>query len=221
MIKGLIFDFDGLILETEGPIYQSWLEVYRSYGRELPISEWVQIIGLGMDDFNPYTALEKQLNRSLEHEKIEPQRRQREHELVNIQPPLPGVTGYLEEAQRMGLKIGLASSSSCKWVTGHLERLGLLDYFDCIRGSDDVRRTKPDPELYISTVKCLGLKARQVVAFEDSQHGIASAKSAGLFCVAVPTEMTSASPLDQADLRLSSLADMPLSELIELIESKR
>ncbi len=122
---------------------------------------------------------------------------------------------YLEDARRLGLKIGLASSSSCRWVTGHLDRLELLPFFDAILARDDVQRTKPDPELYRKAVEALGVQPQEAVAFEDSHHGLVAARRAGLYCVAVPNDVTTSLRLDDADLQLTSMAAMPLVELIQ------
>jgi beta-phosphoglucomutase-like phosphatase (HAD superfamily) len=133
MIKALVFDFDGLILETEGPVYQSWSDLYASYGLRLSLSAWLTTIGTQEADFDPARELERQVGKRLDWGQIEPQRKSQELALLRVKPPLPGVVDALAGARRMGLKIGLASSSSGSWVKGHLTRLGLLDYFDVLR----------------------------------------------------------------------------------------
>lgn len=214
MIHALIFDFDGLILETEQPIFQSWQEIYRAHGCHLPLDCWTQIIGTTDPLFEPFDYLIEQCGKPLKRAEIERQQRQREAELIAHQPILPGVGQYLADARRLGLKVGLASSSSCEWITTHLTRLGLISYFDCLRTADDAPRTKPDPALYLSVLAALDIRAEQAIAFEDSPNGILAAKRAGLFCVAVPNEMTRDLPLDHADTRLNSLAELPLEELL-------
>jgi beta-phosphoglucomutase-like phosphatase (HAD superfamily) len=112
------------------------------------------------------------------------------------------------------LKIGLASSSPCEWVEGHLERLGLRPYFESIIASDDVVLTKPDPALYTSACAALGVEPGRAVALEDSPNGALAAKRAGLHCVAVPNELTKFLPFPAVDLRLDSLAEMSLDDLL-------
>jgi len=214
-IRGLIFDFDGLILETEGPIYQSWQEIYQSFGFHLELETWATIIGTTSTHFDPLDELESRLGRHLENRQALTERQlAREGELISNQPIRPGVKEYLQDARRIGLKTGLASSSSCKWVTGHLKRLGLAGYFDCIRGSDDVPQVKPDPDLYLAVLAELDLQPEEAIAFEDSPNGILAAKKAGLFCVAIPNGLTSRLLLDHADLRLNSLDEVPLKDLL-------
>jgi HAD superfamily hydrolase (TIGR01509 family) len=213
-ICALVFDFDGLILDTEGPIYQSWLELYQAYGGSLPLSFWIGTIGTAETDVDLFDMLEGQIGRRVDRERLDPARWDREAELILTQSIRPGVLDYLEGARRRGLKTGLASSSSCEWVTGHLARLNLLSYFDCIRASNDVPRTKPDPALYLEVLGCLQVPAGQAVAFEDSPNGVQAAKRAGLYCVAVPNDITRHFSLEPADLQLGSLADLPLDELL-------
>lgn len=219
MIRALIFDFDGLILETEGPVFQSWQELYQSYGCHLPFAKWATTIGT-TDGGDPLDDLEKQVGRFPDRVVIDQKRLQRELDLIAARPIMPGVQEYLEDARRLGLKLGLASSSSREWVTGHLIRLGLIDSFDCIKTRDDVRQTKPDPELYLAVLAALDIKPDQAVVFEDSPNGILAAKRAGIYCVVVPNELTRLLPIDQANKRLDSLADVPLENLLQEIEVK-
>jgi len=220
MIKAIIFDFDGLILDTEVPNYKTWSEIYESHSCHLPISTWVTRIGGGPHLFNPCEYLEKQSGSSLNHEEILIRHRKRFIELVEAEPILPGVENYIADAKRLSLKIGLASSSSHDWVDGNLERLGLIEYFDTIKGSDDVENVKPDPQVYIEALKALDVKPEEAIALEDSTNGILAAKRAGVFCVSVANAMTKHLPLDGSDLQMESLKELSLEELIQKVENR-
>ncbi len=222
MIRAVVFDFDGLILDTEYPEYVSWQEIYQAHGATLPLSAWQCSIGsMDLELFDPYAYLEAQLGRPVDRADIRARHRPRFAELVAAQSVLPGVEDYLAGARQMGLKVGLASSSSRAWVTGHLARFGLNGTtFDCLYCGDEVKRTKPDPELYLAVLGALAVRGDQAVALEDSPNGVAAAKAAGLYCVAVPNMITRQLAFDQADLRLNSLADMPLEKLLEEVERK-
>ncbi len=220
-IKALVFDFDGLILDTEEPIFRAWQEVYLSYGFQLSLETWSITIGTADFNFLPMQDLEKLVGHELDRQQINARQQKRESELILAQPVLPGVQDYLITARRLGLKVGLASSSSHRWVTGHLSRLGLLQYFETIKTSNDVQHTKPDPELYLAVLREWDISAHEAIALEDSPHGIRSAKLAGMYCVVVPNVLTAGLPTDHADLRLDSLACMPLEALIVEIERPR
>ncbi len=214
MIRAIIFDFDGLILETEGPSYDSWKEVYQSFGIGLPFSTWSTIIGTTQGPFDPLEELQKQVKGSVDWAAVEQQRQANELALIEAQPMLPGTEQYLHEAQRLGLKIGLASSSSSRWVLGHLRRLGVDRCFDCVCTKDDVEWVKPNPELYYLVLRGLDVQANEAIALEDSPYGIQAAKRAGVFCVAVPNLLTSQLDLTLADMRLGSLAEISLEQLL-------
>lgn len=214
MIRALIFDFDGLILDTEGPVYQSWQEVYRDHGVELPFEKWVQIVGSTTAGFHPQHHLEERLGRALPKEVVE-RRMERRTELVLAQQMLPGVVQLIDSARAAGLKIGLASSSTGDWVSGHLARLGILDRFDCMRCRDDVAHAKPQPDLYLAVLDCLHMSPSEAIAIEDSPNGITAAKQAGLKCVAIPNPITAQLDLSQADVVIRSLADVTLAQLLD------
>jgi HAD superfamily hydrolase (TIGR01509 family) len=220
LIRALVFDFDGLIVDTEEPIYRSWEEVYRANGVALPFELWVKTVGSSNQAFHPQRYLEEQLGRPLAQEVID-RRIERRVEMVLAQPLLPGVAGLVDSARARGMKVGVASSSSRDWVDGHLRRLGMLDRFDCVRTRDDVKNVKPEPDLYLAVIDCLGFPAVEALAIEDSPNGITAAKLAGLRCIAVPNPITSGLDLSEADLQLSSLADVTLSELLETVAHTR
>jgi len=220
MTRALIFDFDGLILDTEVPEFQAWQEIYQAHGCELPLATWAACIGTSSEVFDPYAYLEAQLGRPVDREAIRVTDRQRSAELIGLQTVLPGVMDYIADARRLGLHLGVASSSSRAWVSGHLTRLELSAHFTCLKCADDVQRVKPDPAVYQAVLEALALPADQAIALEDSPHGIAAAKRAGLFCVAVPNALTRQLAFAQADLRLSALTDMPLARLLLEVERR-
>jgi len=213
LIHAIVFDFDGLILDTEEPIYQSWLEVYQAHGEALPFERWVQTVGSTNAGFHPQHHLEERLGRPLPKDVLD-RRISRRTEMILAQKVLPGVARHLEEAKTMGLKLGVASSSTSDWVRGHLARLGILDSFDCTRCRDDVAHAKPEPDLYLAVLDCLGVPASQAIAIEDSPNGVLAAKRAGMLCVAIPNSITARLDLGQADVLLGSLADVTLAELL-------
>ncbi|GAC1378520.1 MAG: HAD family hydrolase [Ktedonobacteraceae bacterium] len=220
MIQALIFDFDGLILDTEMSSFQTWQEIYHEHDCHLPFAIWATCIGTSAHAFDPCEYLETQIGRPILREEILLRRRQRHVAIVETQPVLPGVEAYLLSAKQLGLKIGLASSSRHEWVDNHLARLGILAYFDSIKCFDDVKHTKPDPELYLAVLAALKVHADDAIALEDSPHGVVAAQRAGIFCVAVPNPITSQLPLEHADMRLTSLDDVPLERLLVQVEKR-
>lgn len=214
-MRALIFDFDGLILDTEVPDYISWQEVYQSYGVELPLKKWTSIVGGSAEsNFEPHEYLESQIGKKVDREQIWVNRRKSYLNHLENQSILPGVLDYLESAKRLGLKLAVASSSPANWVGGHLSRLDLTSYFDEICTADDVEQTKPNPALFLLAAEKVGAQPDEVIVFEDSYNGVLGAKRAGMLVVAVPNQLTDGLDLSMADMKLSSLADLSLEELI-------
>jgi HAD superfamily hydrolase (TIGR01509 family) len=218
----LIFDFDGTILDTETPEFRSWQTVYADFGCELPLAEWVLSIGLGQDQitFDPYAYLQSCAGKIIDRDVVRIRRRGIFAELLAEEPLRPGVREYLTDAREAGLRLAIASSSDRAWIDGHLERFDLQGVFEVIRCADDVARTKPHPELYLSAASVLGISPSEAVALEDSPNGVRAAKSAGIFCVAVPNPMTVHLSFDGPDLTLPSLAEMPLAALLSEISAR-
>ena len=219
MIRAIVFDFDGLILDTEEPVYRSWLEVYEAHGETLPFERWVQIVGSTNTEFHPQRHLEERLGRPLSQEVVDG-RIGRRTEMILAQQVLPGILQYIDEATARGLKLGVASSSTRDWVSGHLERLGILGRFDCVRCRDDVNSAKPAPDLYVAVLDCLGVSPSEAFAIEDSPNGVIAAKQAGMLCVAIPNSITARLDLSKADLVLRSLSDLSLHDLLQRLDGR-
>ena len=213
MIRALVFDFDGLILETESPSYDTWAQIYREHGHELPLDLWHGYIGSDAG-FDPAGHLAALVGEGFDRVGTKARRDARKSELIAALDVMVGVREYIADAKRLGLRLAVASSSSRAWVLGHLERLRLEGDWDAVRTRGDVARTKPAPDLYLSAVGALHVAPAEAVAFEDSANGIAAAKAAGLLCVAVPNALTAGMDLSRADLRLTSLAETPLESVL-------
>jgi HAD superfamily hydrolase (TIGR01509 family) len=220
MIRALIFDFDGLIVDTESPAFDAWQRLFRDHGLDLAPEVWAQVIGTHEHRFDAMDHLELLHGGPLERDSLNARRVEHKLQLTGAQPLLPGVLELVQYATDRGLRLGVASSSSHQWVEDNLERRGILGAFGCIRCREDVARTKPFADLYLASLDCLGVKAGEAVVFEDSPNGIAAARAAGIFAVAVPNPVTAPLDLDAADMRLDSLAALPPDQLLAVLEAK-
>lgn len=217
MIKALIFDFDGTIIDTETAWFVAFQEAYKEHGVELTRELYSQCIGTSLNIFDPYEYLITEKNIPLDREAFRSTIHQRHTNLMENEKIRPGVLEYLDAAKEAGLRIGLASSSSLKWVEKYLDQLHIREYFECIRTSDHVTHVKPDPELYIQTLACLQVKADEAIAIEDSLHGARAAAAAGMHCVVTPNEITSFMEFDPAFHRVNSLSDVDFVQLVNHI----
>ncbi len=213
-IRALVFDFDGLIVDTESTAFQAWSELYSAHGCNLSLEQWVNCVGSDHSRFDPCTELSRQLGLPLDAAELHARTDLRHRSLAAVLEPRPGVREALGRARELGLAIAMASSSSRRWLDDHLGRLGLAGHFSTIASRDDVARVKPDPELYLCAARRLGIPPEQALAIEDSLHGIRAAKGAGMRCIAVPNPVTAGLPLHEADRVLGSLADVPLDAIL-------
>ena len=220
MIQALIFDFDGVIIDTETPDFMTWQDVFHDHGAELDLNVWTRFIGTEFGDFDMYDYLEEQSGKTVDREAIRVERRSQFMLQIGQNPVRPGVRDYIDGARALGMGVGIASSSDRAWVQGHLESKGILDLFDTLKNKDDVSVVKPNPELYLLSASSLGVEPHRAIAIEDSAHGVSAAKAAGMFCVAVPNQMTKGLDLSHADLRLDSLADLAFSDLFQMASAR-
>jgi HAD superfamily hydrolase (TIGR01509 family) len=220
-IKALIFDFDGLILDTETADVRAWQDIYAEYGFSFPLESWAQIIGgAGAAKFDAAAHLQTLLGDRMDLNALQARQDHISHSFVHQQPVMPGVTDYLQEAKRLQLRLAIASSSPHSWVDSHAKRLGVLDHFDRVICADDVGagRTKPNPDLFLLALDQLEVRKHEAIVFEDSPNGVQAARSAGIFVVAVPNSVTSQLLIENANLTLRSLKDLPLHELLNQVQ---
>jgi HAD superfamily hydrolase (TIGR01509 family) len=217
MIKALIFDFDGLMVDTETARFQAWSEVFRRCGSDITVDEWRALASEGFD-FEPCDELERRLGHGIDRTEVTELRRRISKPITDTKPLLPGVDDYIQSARRIGLGLAVASNSPRGWVSGHLERLGVDSGFDAVLCGDDVERGKPAPDIYLAAMSVLGVAAHEALAFEDSPVGLKSARAAGLTCVAVPNELTKCLDLSDAHLVMETLSEMSLEEVLEKLD---
>ncbi len=218
-IKGIIFDFDGLICDTETPELRAWETLFTDYGLTFPFERYQETIGAVHNDDTPFIFLEEMLKHPINRVEVKERFTFFRNKLIEIEPIRPGILNYLNAAIGFNLEIGLASSSPRYWIDFHLNRLSITDFFGCIKTFNDVSKTKPDPELYIKTLECMNLKPHEVIALEDSPNGVSAAKKAGIYVTVYPNKVTSIFDFDTADLVVDSLEEMPLNELLRVFNN--
>jgi putative hydrolase of the HAD superfamily len=217
MFSALIFDFDGLILDTETAEIRTWQNIYAEYGYPFPHEEFIKTVGgFGISNFDAALHLHGLTSDSLNADVLRSRFRNQSGDEIRRSPILPGVTDIIAQAKRRHMKLAVASSSPHSWVDTHLTRLGLFHQFDTIICGDDVApgRTKPNPDLFLKALDQLSVQANEAMVFEDSPNGIEAANAAGIAVVLVPNPTTSLLPFKGEYLKLKSLADLPLVDLL-------
>jgi HAD superfamily hydrolase (TIGR01509 family) len=211
-LRAVVFDFDGLVVETEEPEFVAWQEVFDRHGTELLLEEYATGIGT-IGGFDPLALLTARAPLPVDAGGARAQARRRHQELVMATVLQAGVVQVLDQAAALGLGVAIASSSPRQWIADHLDRIGLRDRFAVIACFDDVGVAKPAPDVYLEAVRRLGVAAGEAVALEDSRAGLLAARAAGLRCIAVPTAMTRHLDFSAADLVIDSLAELDLSAI--------
>ncbi len=211
----LVFDFDGLIVDTEWPEYRAIADIFDEHGLMFPPQRWVQVIGSSWD-VDWVSQLEAGLGRRVDREAMQAQRRDRARGWRDPLVLLPGVAALIEAATTAGIGLAVASSSPRSWVEPHLENLGLMSRFAFTRCRDDVAEAKPSPDLYLAACAGLGVDPAWAVALEDSGHGVTAANAAGMVSVAVPNRLTRYLDLSHADLVVDTMVDVDLERLAGL-----
>jgi HAD superfamily hydrolase (TIGR01509 family) len=213
-LRALLFDFDGLILDTEFPIYEAWREDYLAHGHELPLEVYAACVGSDFNRFDPKSHLESLVGAAIDWPDRDLWRERNALERVKQLPPLPGVIDLLDAATASGLLCAVASSSPRSWVEGHLARLGLLDRFVLTRCIDDVAAPKPAPDLFLAAAAGIGVAPGEALVLEDSRNGLLAAMAAGCPCVVVPNRVTAHLDFAGATKVLRSLEDLNLGTIL-------
>lgn len=214
MIKGFIFDFDGLILDTEMPQYLCWTKVYAQYGLTYTLQDWWKAIGTNHEIFDPARELQNLVGEQIDIAATNHWVDEKAVKLLAEQPLCPGVKEFIEKSFSFGIPMEIASSSTYEWVSGYLDKFDLTRYFNGIFTSHDVKIVKPNPDLYRLATDHLGFAPDQVMAFEDSLNGLKAAKAAGIFCTVVPSKLTAAMDFSLADRIVPSFVGLDLEEIL-------
>ena len=203
--RGIIFDFDGVLVDTEWAIYQSWVQLYAREGQEISIATYSPCLGAGYSHWNPADHLEKLTGKKYDWDVETPARQAVLEADLARSGLMPGAAELLDWCEEQGIGLTVASSSSRRWVQGWLERLGIYQRFAGVFTRTDGYAVKPDPALFLAAQQCLGLPKEDCLIIEDSENGTISARNAGIPCVAIPNRMTQSSNLSRAAYQQPSL----------------
>jgi putative hydrolase of the HAD superfamily len=214
-MKAIIFDFDGLIMDTETATFEAWREIYAEHGQPLTIETWAQCVGSDFGDYDPKRELEKLTGQTFDWDVINAERRERVMTILSTYDALPGVRDRLQEAEVHGIYRAVASSSPRWWVEHWLKHLGLLDAFQNITCLEDTGKVKPHPSLFQHAAAKLGSKPDDIVVLEDSLNGLRAARSAEMRCVVVPCAVTQHLDFDGAWRQFDSLEAFEFARLAD------
>lgn len=203
--KGIIFDFDGVLVDTEWAIYQSWVHLYAREGQEISIATYAPCLGAGYSHWDPAAHLEKLTGKKYDWEKETPARQAMLEADLERSGLMDGALELLDWCAEQGIRLTVASSSSRRWVQGWLEKLGIYDRFAGVFTRTDGYPVKPSPALFEAAQQCLCLEKADCLIIEYSENGTIAAQNAAIPCVAIPNRMTESSDFSRASYRCASL----------------
>jgi HAD superfamily hydrolase (TIGR01509 family) len=216
-IEAVIFDFDGVILDSETPEYESHRRIYERCDAELTIADWCGAIGLwteGHDD-QRFRALCERSARAPSRDEYHAERRRIFDELIPREP-MRGILDLLTALKGAGIPTAIASTAPSRWVVPAAERIGVRSLFDVVVTGEEVARRKPAPDVYLEAARRLGADPAQSIAVEDSGPGIAAARAAGMLTVAIPHWLTESHDISAADLQVAHAGELTLDRLTAL-----
>jgi len=214
-IKAAIFDCDGLLADTETPDYDAWRAIYATHGLTLDLQAWAQTIGVakGHTLIDWHTPLAAHVGAGYDREAVQTRRRAHYQSAIDALGPMRGAVALLDALDDAQIPCAVASNSDREWVNRVLAITRLSGRFQAIATADEVVHPKPAPDVYLLAARRLNIAPEHCVAFEDSPRGLAAAHAAGMFTVAVPTELTRHLDFAQAHKIVASLADVDVTEL--------
>jgi HAD superfamily hydrolase (TIGR01509 family) len=220
-IEAVIFDFDGVILDSETPEYESHRRVYERCGVDLTVGEWCGAIGLWTDghDEQRFLALCDRSPSPPSRDDYHAERRRIFNELIPHEP-MRGIVDLLLALKAAGVPTAIASTAPARWVVPAAERIGVRPLFQAVVTGEEVRRRKPAPDVYLEAARRLGVDPAQSIAIEDSGPGITSARAAGMRTIAIPHWLTETHDVTAADLRIAHAGELTLARLTALLHQR-
>ena len=205
--SAVLFDFDGVLVDTEWAIYQAWKRTFESHRQPLPLEIYTRCIGTDFNTWSPKTHLEDLTGQDFDWHDLDARRQQEIMAELANEGPMPGVVALLEKLSSIAMPTSVVSSSSHHWVDGWLEKLGLFHHFQTTVCRGDAPRIKPAPDLYLAASARLGIAPENCLVIEDSLNGLKAAKEAGMSVWIVPNRVTECLDFSPADRVFRSLAE--------------
>lgn len=214
MLKAIVLDFDGLIIDTEVMIYEIYKEWFKNnLNYNLTIDEHVVCVGANSDALLKF--LKDNHNLKINKEKFEKETIDSTLEVIDTLQLKPGVKKLIETAKALNLKIFLATSSKLEKPYKQLNRLGIYDDFDFLVTADDVKQVKPHPDIYLKVIEKSKMKASELLVFEDSANGLIAANKANIKTVVITNKVTEQSEFKDYYKKYKTLEDFDLKEIVK------
>jgi HAD superfamily hydrolase (TIGR01509 family) len=206
--SAVLFDFDGVLVDTEWAIYQAWLRTFQKNGHDLPLEMYTRCIGSDFATWSPKTHLEELSGLAFDWHDLDARRQEEILRDLDGEGIMPGVLDLLDKLATESIRRAVVSSSSHHWVDGWLEKLAFANRFESVVCRGDAPQIKPAPDLYLEGARRLGLPPAECLVIEDSLNGVKAAKAAGMTVWVVPNRVTAGLDFSLADGIFPTLRDL-------------
>ncbi len=214
MLKAIVFDFDGVIVDTESEwyyIYRDWLK--KDYNYDLKIEDYLVCVGANSEAL--FRFLRQDIGEHVDRYGFEGQAMQEFIRRTSQLPPMKGVTELVRSARKRHLKLAIASSATIRKIQYHLNRLQMLDAFDAFSTADTCKQVKPAPDIFLKAAQLLGCCPEECLAVEDSGNGLLAARKANMPCLIVPNQITKYCDFQGYYKMVHSLEEVDLDKVIQ------
>ena len=210
MLKAVIFDVDGTLLDTERIYMQAWKEAAAEQGYVM--SDELLRKTRAVDAKVAARIFEEEIGNGFSYQKTRPIRVRIAEEIIERESPIlkPGVLELLSILREKGIRLSVASSTKTKTTKEHLRTNGIADWFEVIVGGDMITKGKPNPDIFLKAAELLGEAPENCIVVEDSPVGIRAGSAAGMKTVLVPDQAAITQEIiDLSDVQMQSLLEMP------------
>ncbi|MFT4176351.1 MAG: HAD family hydrolase [Luteolibacter sp.] len=207
-ISAVLFDFDGVLVDTEWAIYDAWHRTFQRHHHPLPLEVYTRCIGSDFATWSPKTHLEELTGLSFDWHDLDTKRQEEILADLAEEGPMPGAVDLLSRLKTADIPCAVVSSSSHDWVDSWLEKLDLRPWFAEVVCRGDAPRIKPAPDLYLEAMRRLGKTPEECLVIEDSLNGVKAANAAGCPVWVVPNRVTAMLDFSLANRVFPSLGEV-------------
>ncbi|MFZ1386073.1 MAG: HAD family phosphatase [Thiolinea sp.] len=207
VLKAVLFDHDGTLVDSEGVHYQMWLEVLKPYGVSISADQYMRIYS-GLPTIDNAIDLIERFQLSAAVDDLVAKKLEIAHAYLKEHafPLMAGAQAILDYFQQQpSIRQAIVTGAGAQIVNATVRSHALADYFSTIVSYDDVEHSKPAPDCYLLAQQRLGLDASECIAIEDTEHGVASAVAAGIACIAIPNAQSQRHDFSKAVVVLPNL----------------
>jgi HAD superfamily hydrolase (TIGR01509 family) len=218
MKTAVIFDMDGVLIDSVGMNWQSYNAVLKAdYNVVVEPTDIHKYVGRTLKDQVDMLSADYKIN--IDGDSFTAKTNEIKKELLKSLQPMPGVKVLLDDLRKNNIPIAVGTSAPLEVTEDKLRTTGLLEYFDVIVTSDHVSKHKPEPDVYLECAKQLGIEPKYCVVVEDAPAGVESAHAANMKCLAIITPYVDLQQLRIADMTVESLETVNLEKLAALVRS--